>query len=384
MDTDRPSTADYQIDEEYYQQNLALYHPKFKELAANKFIDVEVKQAALRLSPSVVALVSYSGEEQLCHTCGTIIEADADNTITVLTSANLIRRPSTDYVVENNLADNLKVTVHTSVASFSESVICAYDFHFNLAVIKFVSPVSLPTARLRRIDDCLSFILEENRSFQLRPHSAKLVPGDVVTAVGRYFRKPFDLMAAPGKFSTDRVHHDCKELCLVTCRISRCGDGAPISNISGEVIGVGFHDSNTVFLPINIVIKWWDHYKIHGELRHPRLGFEATNLYLVRIDMVERLIRRFPSISGGIVVDKVIIGSSAHSAGLRQDDVIVRCNGRMVESYLELLEVMWDSIGENVEIVVARDDCHDLLTLKMMVVEATLYEINSWPHWEHS
>ena len=80
--------------------------------------------------------------------------------------------------------------------------VCAYDFHFNIAWIRFQSDISLPTAILRQVDDYINVNPAQDKSFPLRPHSShfNLVPGHPIVVVGRYFTKPFDLMAAPGQF----------------------------------------------------------------------------------------------------------------------------------------------------------------------------------------
>ncbi|PNX61694.1 serine protease htrA-like protein, partial [Trifolium pratense] len=61
---------------------------------------------------------------------------------------------------------------------------------------------SLATATLRQVDDYINVNPAEEKSFHLRPPSShfNLVPGHAIVAVGRYFAKPFDLMAAPGEF----------------------------------------------------------------------------------------------------------------------------------------------------------------------------------------
>jgi hypothetical protein len=53
-----------------------------------------------------------TGEQELNQCSGMIIENDGNNGHIVLTSANLIRRPTEEYVMEDKLADSLKVCVH--------------------------------------------------------------------------------------------------------------------------------------------------------------------------------------------------------------------------------------------------------------------------------
>ncbi|KAK9664944.1 hypothetical protein RND81_14G078900 [Saponaria officinalis] len=334
----------------------------FTERPDNACCDFKTKQAGLKASHSVVALVSYTGDELLSQGCGTIHEADEQNNITVITSANLIRRPSKNNIAENSLADDLKVVVHAPDYASYEGNICIYDYHYNLLVITFKSDTPLQAARLGTIDD----------------FSKKV--DDSVIAPGRYFTKPFDFMVAPGYFRHDRCDYDCKELSGTTCDITRCGDGGPLINLCGEIIGINFYhlDLLTPFLPINVVKKWWKHYKLHRELRHPYLGFDATNFYVADVNLIERVIRNFPNISQGVIVKTVMPESSAHYAGLEQDDIIVRCDGKTVDSFLQLFEIAWEKVGKTVKLEVARAQHHTLLSFGVTIVEATPDKMNRW------
>ncbi|KAK9742979.1 hypothetical protein RND81_03G209200 [Saponaria officinalis] len=206
-----------------------------------------------------------------------------------------------------------------------------YDFHYNLLVIKFKSKTHLESANLNMMD----YVPHLDKSFQLRPHSIKVKVGDPVIIVGRYFDKTYQLMAAPGCLRNDRCdpsNYDCKELLLASCSFTRCGDGAPLVNLCGAVIGVVYYEIGpiTPFLPINIVYKWWEHYKTYKELRHPTYGFEACSLYSAYLPKIDIFKRRFPSISDGVWIEKVYTGSNAEAADLCRDDVITTCDGKTV------------------------------------------------------
>lgn len=106
--------------------------------------------------------------------------------------------------------------------SYTGVEVCAYDFHYNLAALKFTSETPLPHssgtshpplrhAKKARMDDSIDvhFVLRphsESRSNQpsfLLPHSEsyeQLTPGDGVIVLGRYFAEPFQPMVAPGEY----------------------------------------------------------------------------------------------------------------------------------------------------------------------------------------
>lgn len=78
--------------------------------------------------------------------------------------------------------------------------VCAYDFHFNLAILSFrTGTTCYEPAKLAQVDDSMDI---SARQPLLKPHSeaSKLTPGDRVIVVGRYFDPPFILMAAPGYY----------------------------------------------------------------------------------------------------------------------------------------------------------------------------------------
>ncbi|KAK9736015.1 hypothetical protein RND81_04G244700 [Saponaria officinalis] len=223
--------------------------------------------------------------------------------------------------------------------------------------------------------------INPENSFQLRPHSLKLKPGDPVVVVGKYFYKSYNFMAASGYFRMRRCDaYDCRELLLATCRSSISGDGGPLIDLGGQVVGITFYEIGPYIavLPINIVYKLWEHYKHYKECRHPSYGIEASNIYVADIKLLERLMKKF-SISNGVLVEKVLSGSYAESAGLREDDVILKCDGKDVKGFLELWDLMWEKVGRTVELEVARVDLDALQTFTMVVGEAIPNELNKWP-----
>lgn len=88
--------------------------------------------------------------------------------------------------------------------------VCAHDFDYNLAIIRFSSITpsgSAKVAKVVRIDDSVDVYSHQTSQppFYLLPHSRshKLTPGDRVTVMGRYFAEPFEPMAAPGEYWLD-------------------------------------------------------------------------------------------------------------------------------------------------------------------------------------
>ncbi|MCI26674.1 protease Do-like 14-like, partial [Trifolium medium] len=85
----------------HFITNLSGKLPKFHKKGDNGHLDIHTKKAVLKVSSSIVALLSYTGEQELTQCSGVIIENDGNNGHIVLTSANLIRRPTKEYVMED-------------------------------------------------------------------------------------------------------------------------------------------------------------------------------------------------------------------------------------------------------------------------------------------
>ncbi|XP_074315821.1 uncharacterized protein LOC141652068 [Silene latifolia] len=375
-------TYEFSDNEIYNLQNSAKERPMFNDI--DKF-DLNNKMTALKASPFVVSLVSFTGEEVVSQSCGAIIEAEG-NTYTVLTSLHLARKPASSvaHYVENSLADDLKIVINAyDDKSYLGEFFC-YDFYFNLLVIKFRSNNVFPSTNFMMIDDDSGM----ERRISLCRHPTKAKTGDSVIVVGRYFYEPYTFMAASGLLSLQRFDHesyDCNELLTISCRFNRCGDGAPVISCSGEMIGIAFYHLGrcSPILPINIVQRWWCHFKSHREFRHPIYGFDGRNLYLTSLPTLEKFLKNFPNISSGVIVEKVFKSYCAETAGLRVNDVIYKCDGEEVKGFFEIWNLMWDKLGKVVEFEVARLEPKTILSIRMLVSEASPEESNDWPKYNY-
>ncbi|XP_027770245.1 uncharacterized protein LOC107010121 isoform X1 [Solanum pennellii] len=286
----------------------------------NRHLDAYTNRAALTVSRSVVSLESYSGEEMIFQCSGTIVDS-VDTCNIILTTASLLRCSTN----RNSVVDNIKVIVHLFDGRSFDGHIESYDFHYNIAAIKIQLDTLLPVASLAYLND--SIVIDpsqlqgsEKKSFQLRPHSNSfdLFPGVSIIALGRLNRKPYDIMAAPGEFSQSRP---------------------------------------------------------------PWLGMEVTNLYAANLELLERIIPKLPDVLKGVIVEEVVPGSSAESAGVKHNDVIVHFGGTRIHSFLELFENMWNNVGESMELAVIRAS-HDVPVHLRMVEEVTSDKLYRWPLWK--
>lgn len=354
----------------------------------NMDLDLEVKRATIKASSSVVSLESVKDEndDDPFFGCGTIIDCKSSKGAyigTILTSASLLR--SSNDEPHENLIKKVQVSLADDTVYDGKVMFC--DFHFNIAVLNIKSAKPLPTCVIRLLDDSISIDPNEigegvSKTYPLLPHSDSLFhlsPGDLVVAVGRYW-DDHAIMAAPGQFSVDICNLDCKELFRADCKITKCGVGGPLINRHGEVIGINFYNElYTPFLPINVVFKCLDYFKAHGKFCRPRLGMSFTNLYVATVNKLETVVRTFPNIVKGIIVENVVGESEAHHAGILKDDIIFQCDGIRIKGVLEFLELIMYNVGKSVELGIARTSTGAQFQLSLFVEETTINEVNRWP-----
>ncbi|KAL8096847.1 hypothetical protein AgCh_030076 [Apium graveolens] len=314
--------------------------------------------------------------------CGTF-------TSTILTSAILLQSPSAAAMV----ADDLKIDVYMAGGAFFKGELFAIDFHYNIAIIKINSDAPLPTSTIRLIDSSVPLdpgnrgCIEELKSshfvgsqdLAISSNRFSLYPGTQVLALGRYFADSYNIMAAPGEFSYGDCKFDCKELLIASCQIKKNGMGGPLVNSLGEVIGINFYDgSYTPFLPINIVYRCYRDLKKQCRVPHPWIGISVIDLYGGSLHELEILNQKFPHVVKGAIIKQALPKSPAYIAELRAGDVIINCDGNLVQSCLELNEALWDKEGKPVELVVVRESADRPLSL---VVEAVKTNPNTyrWP-----
>lgn len=323
----------------------------------NMDMNMSMNYTASLSASSVVSISSYQGEDRNLACSGFVIECNfLDNQFhaMILTSAT---------IVENH-DNNIKIYVNTSDGKEFEGKIVDRNLHYNLCLLEIESSSALPVATVRYVAD-----------------TSVIDSKETIMALGRYFVKPYGSMAAAGLFSNDPCGFDCQELLRASCRISKCGIGGPVINNLGEVIGISFYASTfTPFLPISIPLRWWENLKQNRVFRPPQLGImETSNLHTADTCTLEKVGMKFPNIYKGVIVEKVKEGSVADRAGIQPNDVIVGCFGNSMNCSLQLLDLIWDKVGETINLSLRRPNSGSSFDLCMVVDELGRDEFNRWP-----
>jgi serine protease Do len=158
-------------------------------------------------------------------------------------------------------------------------------------------------------------------------------------------------------------------LIQTTAALNPGNSGGPLVNMSGEVIGitsvkivasevegVGFAISSDEAKPIILnLIRY-------GRVTYPWLGVGAQTvnpLLAVSMDL---------PVDRGALILEVVAGSPADTAGLREDDIIIRFEDKEISDVVGLVQALRASeIGEEVEIVFVRGE--DIKTTSARLVE---------------
>ncbi|KAI5016301.1 hypothetical protein ZWY2020_006152 [Hordeum vulgare] len=214
-----------------YEDGVMRLEGSFEEKFGRDFLSEPASKIASKMSRSVVALASYSGDCNVVgrhFACtGVCIDFNGSTSMTrVLTSASLVRTSGD----ENKIVDNLKIVVCLPSKGYITGKLEKYDFCYNVAVI------SIP--------------------FRCnRPAMLVDAPQTEVLALGRVF-KSGNSMATEGSVTGKTCKFGCEELKISSCKITKAGIGGPLLDFKGNVVGMNFYDTEgTPYLPSKIILK---------------------------------------------------------------------------------------------------------------------------------
>ncbi|MDD4358570.1 MAG: trypsin-like peptidase domain-containing protein [Candidatus Pacebacteria bacterium] len=156
-------------------------------------------------------------------------------------------------------------------------------------------------------------------------------------------------------------HTDLKGLFQTDAAINNGNSGGPLINIRGEAVGINTamieKAQNIGFaIPINYAIKDLKEIKKYGKIKRPYLG--------VKYVLLDKNIARendLPVDGGALIVRErygaspIIKGSPADKAGLKEYDIILSFNKKLISKDNNISDCLNDcSIGKKVELEVLR------------------------------
>ena len=213
--------------------------------------------------------------------------------------------------------------------------------------------------------------------------SGRLKVGEWVIAIG----SPFELdntvtagiVSAKGRDTGEYV-----PFIQTDVAINPGNSGGPLINMRGEVVGInsmiysrsGGYQGIAFAIPIDEAMRVGDQLKTSGRVTRGFLGVQPG---AVTKDVAESLGLKTPA---GAVVEKIIPGTAAEKAGLKEGDVILRFDGKPVEKHTDLPRIVGNTKpGQRVQVQVWRNGAsRDLaLTLGEMEPERVAQRSNRTP-----
>ena len=187
--------------------------------------------------------------------------------------------------------------------------------------------------------------------------SGKLRVGEWVMAIG----SPFDLdntvtagiVSAKGRDTGEYV-----PFIQTDVAINPGNSGGPLINMRGEVVGInsmiysrsGGFQGISFAIPIDEAMRVGDQLRTNGRVTRGFLGVQPG---AVTKDVAESIGLKA---AAGAVVEKVLPGTAAEKAGLKEGDVILRFDGKSVEKHTDLPRIVGNTKpGQKVMVQVWRN-----------------------------
>ena len=248
------------------------------------------------------------------------------------------------HVIENAT----KITITLSDEREYEATVVGRDPKTDIALIKIPSDGNLPVAYLGDSDslEVGEWLIAIGNPFGL----AHTVTVGIVSAKGR--------VIGIGNYD-NFIQTDAS--------INPGNSGGPLFNTNGEVVGI-----NTAIVaagqgigfatPINMVKEILKSLKEEGRATRGWLG--------VNIQPIDETIAKTFNLAGtkGALVGDVIADTPAEKAGIKRGDVIVRFNGKDIDSYHDLPRIVGNTkVGKVVDVVVIRNGEKNIL--KVLIEE---------------
>jgi serine protease Do len=247
------------------------------------------------------------------------------------------------YIVTNNhvidKADELEVTLDDK--RVYKAKVIGTDPSTDLALIK-IDETGLPVMPITNSDQVKvgQWVLAVGNPFNLE----STVTAGIVSAKGRSINILGGNTAIESFIQTDAA-------------VNPGNSGGALVNMNGELVGIntaiasttGSYAGYAFAVPSNIVSKVIDDLRTHGKVQRAFLGIQIQN---VNGKMAQE---KDLKVGRGVYVESVMDEGAAKKGGIRQGDVIVKIDDRVVNSVAELQETIGQHRpGDEVAVVVNR------------------------------
>ncbi|CAN6339690.1 unnamed protein product [Urochloa humidicola] len=331
-------------------------------------------ESVLRVHKSVVSLMATTdGWGMFCS--GTVIDHVGEKTW-ILTSATLVRKPTSQFEVYRNDDIKIEVILHNEQTVTGSLEMC--DLHYNIAIVTIEYPgsmVLLPALGLNNLP----------KYYSLQPRA--------VVALGRDVDSKAFLVKC-GKLVRKNIELDCKELVVCMCDITKDFIGGPVMDSQKRFLGITYaYEKTALYLPVEIAARCINYYKKGKTI--PWLRIRGQALHTLALDVLESLSSKFDTPPSGILIDKICDMSTENCGGIEVGDIISKLDGDALYSvaqftamFLDKKEVAMDKLN-TVEAIVQRPMDKTSFVAKLNVQEVASDEHdnsiqNRWMHWKRS
>ncbi|KAK4876503.1 hypothetical protein RN001_009009 [Aquatica leii] len=200
-------------------------------------------------------------------------------------------------------------------------------------------------------------------------NSAELRPGEFVVAIG----SPLSLSNTVTSGVVSSTHRGADELGIrgkdmnyiqTDAAITFGNSGGPLVNLDGEAIGVNSMKVTagiSFAIPINYVKQFLNNTKGNkgtAQIENARRRYMGITMLTLTPEIIFEMQQRDQyvpsSITHGVLVWKVMLGSPAHSGGLQPGDIVTEINNKSIKSANDVYSVLSESKTKTLSMTVIR------------------------------
>ncbi|KAM0897955.1 hypothetical protein ACQ4PT_022228 [Festuca glaucescens] len=177
-----------------------------------------------------------------------------------------------------------KIRFHLFDGASYDATVVARDDHWNLLALSVRFSRAVKTMEMAEIsENTMGAIYHHVQPVHFDSARVMLSPGDTTIGLGRLPEETFGLQANRRVYTGQRWSNrptDWQEMQKATFINTYTAIGGPAIDKNGQVIGILFHNlDSTPFLPSNVILKWWDHFKKSaGKYCRPKIRVFGVNL----------------------------------------------------------------------------------------------------------
>lgn len=268
--------------------------------------------------------------------------------------SGFIARPNGIIITNRHvIADtNASYAVATDDSRTFPATVLAWDPMDDVAILK-VNAERLPTVPLGNSKglELGESVLAIGNALGLFKNTVSL---GIISGLSRSIRA-----AADG--DPQKPLQELRGLIQTDAAINPGNSGGPLVNMNGEAIGINaaivFGAQNLGFaIPINVVTRDLDDLETHGRIRRPLLGLRYVMLTKGLQNAMKLPVAEGALVAGHIPHAQAIIpGSPADTAGVKEHDIIVECNGDAITAEHDIQDILeHKEVGDILRLTVLR------------------------------